>query len=175
VQNLGDHGVKELWLGVLVEGAVGELARTNHTTLARVLGAEVVTRSGSGRRETTPLGMGEAPVGRQFHSSSDADLRQRALDAAHEYGLTLDSVEVLHPLDSALAVTFTVPPGGVSWTLTELDDALLGSPVDLEGLFVQLNSPSGRPLLIVENGQRIRGGGGWSAHGQDGRFGVVHG
>ena len=62
--------------------------------------------------------------------------------------------EVLHPLDSALAATLTVPPGAVSWTLYQLTHDLLGSPVDLEGLSLQLNSPSGRQLLLsrTENG-----------------------
>lgn len=170
-----DHGVKEVWLGQLVEGAVGELVRTDQKTLAEVLGAEVVTPTRSGHRVTTPLGMGYSPLGHRFNSPSDADLRQRAADAADKYGLTLDSVEVLHPLDSALAVTFTVPPGAVSWTLYQLTNELLGSPIDVEGLSIQLNSPSGQPLLRIANGERAKGGGGWFAPGQDDRFGFQHG
>lgn len=170
-----DHGVKEGWLGQLVEGAVGELVRTNQKTLAQVLGAEVVTRTRSGRQVTTPLGMGYSPLGHRFNSPSDADLRQRATDVADKYRLEVDSVEVLHPLDSALAVTFTVPLGPVSWTLYQLTNDLQGSPIDVEGLSIQLNSPSGQPLLRVANGERAKGGGGWFAPGQDDRFGFQHG
>ena len=171
-----DHRVTEVWLGRLIEGAVGELVRTDdQETLADVLGAEVVTPTPSGRRVTTPLGMGYSPLGRSFHSPSDVDLRQRAADVADKYGVTVDTVEVFHPLDSALAVTFTGPRGAVSWTLYQLTNDLLGSPVDVEGLSIQLDSPSGRPLVRVANGERARGGGGWSAPGQAARFGLETG
>jgi hypothetical protein len=175
VNNSVDHRVKEVWLGQLIEGAVGELVRTNQETLAEVLGAEVVTPRRNGHLVTTPLGMGYSPLGHRFNSPSDADLRQRAADVADEYGLRLDSVDVLHPLDSALAVTFTVPSGPVSWTLYQLTSDLQGYPIDVEGLSIQLNSPSGQPLLRVANAERATGGGGWFAPGQDDRFGFQHG
>lgn len=171
-----DHGVHEVWLGQLIEGAVGELVRTNNQkTLAEVLGAEVVTPTRRGHLVTTPLGMGYSPLGHRFNSPSDADLRRRVAEVADTYGLTVDTVELLHPLDSALAVTFTVPSGAVAWTLYQLTNDLLGSPIDVEGLSIQLNAPSGRPLLRVANGERAKGGGGWFAPGQDDRFGFQHG
>jgi hypothetical protein len=171
-----DHGVQEVWLGQLIEGAVGELIRTkNQKTLAEVLGAEVVAPTHRGHLVTTPLGMGYSPLGHRFNSPSDADLRHRAAEVADKYGLTVDTVQVLHPLESALAVTLTVPRGALSWTLYQLTNDLLGSPIDIEGLSIQLNAPSGRPLLRVANGERAKGGGGWFAPGQDDRFGFQHG
>jgi hypothetical protein len=175
VSGNADHGVTEAWLGRLIEGAVGELVRTpRQKTLAEVLGAEVVTPTRNGHVVTTPLGMGYSPLGHRLHSPSDADLRRHAADVADEYGLTVDSVQVLHPLDSALAVTFTVPSGPVSWTFSQLTHDLQGSPVDVEGLSIQLNSPRGQPLLRIANGERAKGGTGWFAHGQDERFGLEH-
>jgi hypothetical protein len=176
LKSSADHGVHEVWLGQLIEGAVAEMVRTNNQkTLAEVLGAEVVTSTPRGHLVTTPLGMGYSPLGHHFNSPSDADLRQHATDIAAKYGLKVDSVEVLHPLDSALAVTLTVPRGAVSWTLYQLTNDLLGSPIDVEGLSIQLNSPTGRPLLHVANGERATGGGGWFAPGQADRFGFQHG
>lgn len=176
VANMADRGIREEWLAQLIEGAVGELVRTpDQKTLAQVLGAEVVTPVRNGHLVTTQLGMGYSPLGHRFNSPSDADLRQRAADVADKYGLTLGSVDVLHPLESALAVTFAVPPGPVSWTLYQLTKDLQGSPTDVEGLSIQLNSPSGEPLLRVANGERAKGGGGWFATGQDERFGFQHG
>jgi len=175
IKNNADHQIREVWLGRLIEGTVGDLVRTDHKTLAEVLGAEVVISARSGHLVTRQLGMSYSPLGQRFNSPSDADLRQRAADVADKYGLKVDSVEVLHPLDSALAVTFTVPPGPVSWTLYQLTNDLQGSPVDVEGLSIQLNSPSGRPLVHVANGERAKGGGGWFAPGQDDRFGFQHG
>jgi len=171
--NAGD-GVREVWLGGLVEGAVGELMRTDETTLASVLGAEIVDRAPSGQVLATPLGMGYSPVGQRFNSPSDADLHERVTEVAHKYGLTVASVEVLHPLDSALAVTFTVPPGDVSWTIDQLRNDLEGSPVDVEGTFIELDSPTGQSLLRISYWERANGGALGFATGQDERFGAQH-
>jgi hypothetical protein len=114
-------------------------------------------------------------VGQHFNSPSDADLRQRVATVAGKYGLGVGSIEVLHPLDSALAVTYTVPRGKPAWTFQELECALLGSPTDIEGIYLQLNSPGGRPLFRVANGERTTGGGGWFAPGQGDRFNFHHG
>jgi len=172
--NAGD-GVKEVWLGELVDAAVAELMRTDQTTLGQVLGGEIVDRTPKGHVLATPLGSGYSRVGLRFHSPTDADLRERVDAVAKKYGLDATSVQVLHPLDSALAVTFSVPDGNVSWNIDQLNDDLSGSPSDLEGLFVQLDSPSGQPLLRVGSAKRFKGGGVWFAPGQDERFGVAHG
>jgi hypothetical protein len=172
--NAGD-GVREVWLGELVEGAVGELIRTNESTLGEVIGGEIVDQTPNGHVLATPLGMGYSPVGQRFNSPSDADLRERVTIVADRYGLGVTSVEVLHPLDGALAVTFTVPPGDVSWRIDQLRSDLVGSPVDVEGLFIELDSPTGQPLLRGSGSERVKGGGLWFAPGQDERFGALHG
>jgi hypothetical protein len=173
--NAGD-GVKEVWLGELVDAAVGELIRSDQTTLSQVLGGgEIVDRTVQGHVLTTPLGFGYSRMGQRFHSPSDADLRERVDAVANKYGLDVTSVQVLHPLDSALAVTFTVPDGHVTWSIDQLSNDLSGSPDDLEGLFVQLDSPSGEPLLRGGSANRFKGGDLWFAPGQDERFGAVHG
>lgn len=170
------RGVKEVWLGQLIEGAVAELARTpEQKTAPRVLATELVTRSATGQREITPIDTGYSPLGHGFDSPTDAELRLRAASVADRYGLGVTSVEVVHPLDSALAVTFTVPPGKPAWSFQELEHELLGSPIDIEGIYLQLNSPSGRPLFSIENGERVSGGAGWAAPGQAERFGLVNG
>jgi hypothetical protein len=174
VDSDADHNVREVWLGRLVEGAVAALVRPHQQALARDLGVEVVVRTHDGHLTTIPIATGDAPLGRNPDSPSDEDLRQRAAIVADRYGLTLDSVEVLHPLDSALAVTYTVPPGKVPWTIDQLSEELEGSPADLAGLSIQLSSPSGRPLFSYAYAERGAGGGGWSARGQDSRFGLQH-
>ena len=162
-------GVKQAWLGELVLGAVGELIRTDQKTLASVVAGQIVERTPNGRVHSIPLLM-NGLVGQHFNSPSDADLRQRVDTVAEKYGLSVASVEVLHPLDSALAVTYTVSRGKPSWTFQELKSALLGSPTDIEGIYRQLNSPGGRPLFRVANGERTTGGGGWFAPGLGDRF-----
>ena len=125
-----------------------ELIRTDQKTLASVVAGQIVERTPNGRVHSIPLLM-NGLVGQHFNSPSDADLRQRVDTVAEKYGLSVASVEVLHPLDSALAVTYTVSRGKPSWTFQELESALLGSPTDIEGIYLQLNSPGGRDRKSV--------------------------
>ncbi len=167
------RGVREVWLGELVLGAVGESIRTDQKNLAAGVAGQIVERTPNGHVHTIQLD-GDGRVGQHFDSPSDEDLRQRAATIADRYGLGVGSVEILHPLDSALAVTFTVPPGDVPWTIDELSQELDGSPTDVEGVFVELDSPTGRPLVRSAYRERLDGGGGWFASGQADRFGFVN-
>ena len=170
-------GVKQSWLAQMVQGAVEDLMRTHEPTTSQVLqGAKLVDRDGSGHRVVTDLGYGAVVGGQVFDSPSDAALRQQVATAAQKYGLTVDSIQVLHPLDSALAVTMTVPDGSLDgWGLDSLQNAIEGGTVpDVEGLYLELRSPSGQIIVKSSMAFRIPGGGGWSAQGQDGRFGINH-
>lgn len=160
------------WLASLVAGAVAELMRTNQSSLDQVIqGGDFVHTGPHGTQVTEQLGMGQAAQ-EYFDSPSDPDLRDRVDQVAQHFGLTVASVRVLHPLDSALDVRLVVPPGHVSWTMGDLDRELMGSPVDIEGLYVELDSPSGRVLLQAGYQERLAGGG-WSGEGD--RFGIQHG
>jgi hypothetical protein len=167
------RGVREVWLGELVLGAIGELVRTDQKNLAAVVSGQIVDRTPNQRVHTIQLG-GDGRVGQQFDSPPDDDLRQRVATIAARYGLSVKSVEILHPLDSALAVTFTVPPGDVAWTIDGLSHELEGSPTDVEGVCIELDSPTGRPLVRFAHRERLAGGGGWFAAGQADRFGFVN-
>jgi hypothetical protein len=174
--------VEREWLAQLVQGAVEDLMRTHEATTSQVLqGAELVTRDESGHRSVTDLGFGAVVGGQVFGCPSDDALRHQVAATAERYGLTVDSVEVLHPLESALVVTMTVPDGPLDgWTLESLQEAIEGGAgptfhPDVEGLYLELRSPSGAPLVKSGVALRIPGGGGWSAPGQDERFGISHG
>ncbi len=183
--NDGDS-VKQEWLAQLLQGAVEDLMRTNQTTTSGVLdGAQLVDRNQSGKTVVTYLGHGGVVGGQVFESPSDEALRHQVQAAAEKYGLTVDSVEILHPLESALAVAMTVPDGPLhGWTLGSLEGAIEGGgPVrahtgvtpNVEGLYLELRSPTGRPLLKSSYAFRVPGGSAWTAPGQADRFGIQHG
>ena len=167
------RGVREIWLGELVLGAVGELVRTDQKNLAAVVAGQIVERTPNGHVHTIQLD-GDGPVGKRFHSPTDDELRQRVATIADRYDLGVTSVEILHPLDSALAVTFTAPAGDVAWTIDGLSQQLEGSPTDVEGVYVEVDSPTGRPLVRSAYRERLDGGAGWFAAGQAHRFGFVN-
>jgi hypothetical protein len=175
-------GIKQVWLAQMVQGAVEDLMRTHEVTTSQVLqGARLVDRDESGHRVVTELGYGAVVGGQVFGCPSDDALRQQVAAAADRYGLTVDSVQVLHPLGSALVVRMTVPDGPLDgWSLVSLENAIEGSTApkshpNVEGLYLELRSPSGEPVVTSSYAFRIPGGGGWSAPGQDERFGINHG
>jgi hypothetical protein len=124
---------------------------------------------------TVPIGMGEATAGLTFNSPGATQLEERVSEVASELGIQVASVRVLTPLDSALAVTVKVPPGPVSWSVNELIADLQGSPADVEGVYVEIQSEAGDPLVRPSAAKRLGGGGLWFAHGQAERFGANHG
>jgi hypothetical protein len=172
----GDAGVKQRWLARLIQGAVDDLMRTNETTTSDVLdGAQLVDHDSSGKQVITYLGHGGVLGGQVFSSPSDDVLRQQVTDAADKFGLTVQSIQALHPLDTALVVTMDVPDGPVDWNISKLEEAIEGSPPNIEGLYLELDSPAGEPLVQKGFSFRTPGGDMWFAPGQDDRFGISHG
>lgn len=177
VVGIDPEGVESNWLGALAQGAVADLMRSDAPTTQSVIGGgEVVGLNNSGHQVSNVLGSGYVAGGQQFASPRDDVLRAHVYAIASKFGLEVRTLTIVHPLDSAISVSFTVPDNTkVSWTIDELRTALEGSPKTLEGSFIQLYSTSGEWLLSAGVAYRIGLGGLSFAPGQDGRFGAVHG
>jgi hypothetical protein len=142
-----------VWLGGLERGAVADRMRDDEEVTADVIDG-----------------------GQVFHSPSDDDLEARVEAAARKFGLQLLSVEVMHPLESAISVKFALPEDGeLTWTIDDLRDAVAGSPSSVEGVFIEIDSPSGKSLIRTSSSYRTGEGGLSFAPGQDDRFGALHG
>jgi hypothetical protein len=169
--------VDSIWFGALAQGAVADRMRTSESTTAKVIGGgEIVTADTNGDSTARPLGTGSVLGGQVFKSPGDRELKTRVQDVADRFGLSISSLELLHPLESALSVTFVVPDSlKPTWTIDDLRSALDGTPRSVEGTLITLKSPDGTPLLV--NGAAYRTGSGalWFAPGEDVRFGAVHG
>ncbi len=180
IVSVGDtdpNSTESHWLGALAQGAVADLMRSNApTTQAVVGGGQVVGLDKSGNQISVNLGSGSVAGGQQFVSPSDDVLQAHVYDVAAKFGLIVRTLKIVHPLDSAILVSFTVPDGAtVSWTIDTLRVALERSPKTLEGSFIQLYSASGDLLLSAGVAYRSGLGDLSFAPGQDGRFGAVHG
>lgn len=169
--------IPEVWNAELAVGAAAQLSATTETSYGEVVSSAIVTGPNDGGVETSlDLGTGPVALNQAFDSPSDADLAAHAHEVAKQFGLTVSAVQILHPLDSALDVTFTVPDDAkIDWTVDQLSDALVGATPDVEGVFIQLNNAEGTPLLQASSAYRTGAGGLWFAPGQDGRFGATHG
>ena len=177
VGGVNPDSVESNWLGALAQGAVADLMRRDEpNTQAVIGGGEVVGLNNSGQPLSTVLGTGFVVGGQQFDSPSDDVLRSGIYDVASKFGLEVRTLTILHPLNSAISVSFTVPDtAAVLWTIDELRAALDGSPKELEGSFIQLYSKSGQRLLSSGVAYRTGLGGLSFAPGQDARFGALHG
>src|SRR5262249_6032366 len=119
---------------------------------------------------------GAVALGQVFGSPSDAVLTSQVNTVAQQFGLKVASLTILHPLESALEVTFVVPDAAtIDWTIGQLGDALVGHSPDVEGLLIELDNSAGQPLLRTGAAYRTGEGGLWFASGEGDRFGAVHG
>jgi hypothetical protein len=175
VKSDAGDGVWPLWLGDLAQGAIADRMRTDQQTTNQVISAGEIVDTNDGKPLTTGLGSGSVRAGQVFSSPSDAELTDRVNQVAQRFGLKVESAEVLHPMDSAVAVTFVVPDGVVDWTIDQLRAAVQGDPQSIEGFYLELRGPSGDLLLQDAGASRIGAGNLWFAPGQDERFSAVHG
>jgi hypothetical protein len=169
--------VPDVWLAGLAVGALGELMRTNQAVINQeIASATAVGPGSSGTQVTSDVSPGAVALGQVFNSPSDAVLTSHVNTVAQQFGLKVASLSILHPLESALRVTFIVPDSAtINWTIDQLRTALVGASPDVEGILIELDNPAGQPLLIEGSSYRTGEGGLWFAPGQDSRFGAIHG
>jgi hypothetical protein len=171
-----DDSLPDVWLADLALGAVAERMRSDQIVVSDIISSATAVGPGrGGETVTTDLGIGAVRPGQVFGSPSDATLTARVADVAKRFELTVADLEVLHPLESALSVTFVVPDGAkIEWTIDELGTALEGQPPNVEGSLIELDDSRGQPLLRTCAAYRTGDGGLWFAPGQDERFGAVY-
>jgi hypothetical protein len=172
-----NDSVPDVWLAGLAVGALAERMRTNQAVISdEIASATAVGPGSSGAPVTSNVGPGAVSLGQVFGSPSDAVLTSRVNTVAQQFGLKVASLSILHPLESALRVTFIVPDSAtIDWTLDQLRTALVGASPDVEGVLTELDNSAGQPLLVAGATYRTGEGGLWFAPGQDDRFGAIHG
>jgi hypothetical protein len=172
-----DDSLVQRWYAELAVGAAAQLSMTTQTSLNQLISHEMVTGpDADGVMRTTDLGVGAAAFNQAFNSPSDDVLTKRVGEVARRFGLKVESVQVLHPLESALNVAFTVPDAAkMHWTIDDLRTALVGTTPDVEGALIQLNAEDGTSLLQAGGTYRTATGSLSFAPGQDTRFGAIHG
>ena len=172
-----DDRVPDVWLADLAVGAVAERSHSDQAVANDVIASATAVGPGKGGDSvTTYLGVGTVRLGQVFGSPSDSTLTAHVAEVAKNHGLAVADLQILHPLESALRVTFVVPDGArIDWTLDQLRTELVGESPDVEGVFVELDDSQGQPLLQSGVAYRTGEGGLWFGQGQDARFGAVHG
>jgi hypothetical protein len=174
----GPGRVQATWLGSISQGAIGELIRTDQVAINQVLGhSEIYVVSPSGSR-TLYGNLGFVATGQEFSDAnlSDADLISRTKATLASFGLSALDVQILRPLGAAMFIRVSRPDSeDPQWTIDELLDAIGGTPRTLEGLCLEIDSTSGKPLLAGAAAYRTGLGSLWFTDGQDERFNALHG
>lgn len=159
------------WIGQLAGYAVAALSSSG------IDGVRVVEVLPSGdTRELAGDNISQVEAGQVFASEgrSDVEVVADVTAAVEDFGLVVDSVEVLHPIAPAVDVVAVLPDGvEVDWTLTDLMVAVNGETAAYEGLAIEIDAADGSPLIVSTQTERRRSGGAWWAPGQDEVFGLT--
>ena len=141
-----EGGVRPVWEAHLVAGAVREML---HVQGERLIDVNVVARLPGGSTTDFPTALGNVAFGQAFVDDDPAALRAELERAADRLGLTVDSIEILRPLQPAPAITVTTSdPARYVAHHGEMHAQLFGGRARFEGQFLRVNDESGRPVLI---------------------------
>ena len=151
--------VRPAWEAHLVAGAVREML---HVQGKRLVAVNVVARLPGGNATDFPTALGNVAFGQAFVDEDPAALRAEFERAADRLGLTVDSIEILRPLQPAPAITVTTSdPARYVAHHGEMHAQLFGGRARFEGQFLRVNDESGRPVLISGASFRTGIGGVW--------------
>jgi hypothetical protein len=98
----------------------------------------------------------DVAAGQRFQAPGDDQLiRQLVTDTLSQYNAQPVSIEVLHPLDAALKVVATIEtPEALNGRLAQLQSVLTGTPVQFEGVYLELRLPDGGPIAVLSTAFR---------------------
>jgi hypothetical protein len=169
------------WEAALAQGSIAEQISGDVCDLHWVIrGSSVEFQLPSGATRDLGGGAGDiAPdqlFAAQASNSTDEEIVQEVGDALAQYPLTVEDIDVLHPLGPAVAVVATVEEAGdIKGKFEAIRSAVLGDPLRFEGLYLEIDTPDGKPL--VRTGASYRSGAGmvWFAPGMDSVLGIAHG
>jgi hypothetical protein len=148
------------WEGDLVQGATAEvLSQGNTTDLANVVvGYSLAQLQPDGAASTIEeSASGDVTPGQDFNAPSDSVAREAIENYLTKRGFGVQSVRILHPLQSALYVRVQVPSDKQAIDASELfvslaDGGALGSTdrsgVPFEGVYLQILDAEGRVAAV---------------------------
>lgn len=167
-----------LWEADLAQGATADRLAGGEPNLANVIVGSTILSGSADQTEVVGGGVGDVEASQAFASraQSDAEIIEDVNRALAKYNLTPTEVQVLHPLDPAVAVRATVADAdNLGGDFDSIRAWVLGDPVRYEGLYLEIDSPNGGPLVV--NSVAFRSGAGrlWIAPGYDDVVGANHG
>ncbi len=146
------------WEANALFGAVAERSATGPSLADALGGVTVVHLLPDGSSQEDSYGIGEMAAGQSFESNTIEDdaLVDHATNVLTGFDLAPVSVDVVRPLDGALAVTATISsPDSFNSRLYELIAALTNDYIRYEAYYVELQLPDGQPIAKVGGAVRV--------------------
>ncbi len=171
--------IEPLWEADLAEGVVAEQSATSSNLRDAVAGSTFIAVLPDGKSlGRIGGGMGDVARGQVFDHQPDAVIRASIERQLARHGLKPLSIEILHPLDAAVAVVARADDGSddqLAEQFTELADDLFGSPPRYEGWYLELDTANGDPIARVSASFRTGSGRTWINPRFEGLVKIVHG
>lgn len=173
--------MRAIWEASLAQGAVADrLAGTTPNLADVIVDSTISVRGPDGRLVEVAGGAGDVVsqqlFGAQQQRLSDAAISHRVRAELTSFGLAATGIRVLHPLGPAVSVRATITHlRALKGRFASLVNALNPSQAEFEGLYVELDSARGAPVVLASQSLRVGNGQVWFASGMDRYLGIIHG
>lgn len=139
------------WEAALLAGAVADRTAGNRQLAAVIKGYRVYRATNNDGEPSYIATNALNLAGERFRApGDDAKIKRVTAAALATYGATPVSIDVLHPLDHALKVVATVPtPEAMNGKLGQLQAALVGTPPQYEGVYLELRLFDGSTIATL--------------------------
>jgi hypothetical protein len=161
VPRTGAQAIEPLWEARLLGGILNDdLAGASER---EINGVDVILQLPDGSKIDAGSGMGDAVVGQQFTTASDATLRHQITAAAQGAGLKITSLKFLHPLQATpiVVVQTSDPHAFLSLNNGDPVSAILGDPNSYEGWYIEADDQTGDPFWIEDFAARVASSSSW--------------
>jgi hypothetical protein len=141
--------VAAAWEADLAQGAVADRLAQGYSDLSSVVsGSSIDFESSDGTVTPVTGGAGDVVTSQSFVGGSDESIISSVDSVLLKYSLTPTEVRVLHPLQPAVSVVATVKdPAQINGQFEEIWNAIEGSPMQYEGLYLEIDSADGSPIV----------------------------
>lgn len=136
------------WEATMLAGAVADRT-AGKGFLASVIKGYIVDYAPSDGSDPTGQPTNELDVaGERFQPPGDDNTIKRVTaDTLARFDARPVSIDVLHPFDAALKVVATIAtPKAMNGRLAQLQTALIGTPTQYEGVYLEVRLPDGTPI-----------------------------
>lgn len=174
-------GVRFGWEADLAQGAIAERLAGDRPDLGEVITGSVETLVlPDGSQANLGGGAGNITAGQRFGAqesgATDEQITASVSNTLEEFGLTPQTVRVLRPLGPAVYAVATIDDvKSLAGKFETLRSAILGSPYQYEGLYLEIDQVDGTPLVRAGTAYRSGAGTLWFAPGIDEVLGLAHG